>query len=141
MEQASSMAYDINMPMPFGQYKMKKIRELPVAYLRSVVQSVKRGQRLDFVQWLGSKLDEIELIQQQPTEPIIELPPPGSCMKAIFVDEKAANKRLIQIQRDGQERKSTPIRTYYCEICGGWHLTSQEQKYNANQHTKKPSNQ
>lgn len=41
--------------------------------------------------------------------------------KTRFSDEDQANSRLNIIQR--KPHKQMPVRAYFCQFCGGWHLT------------------
>ena len=46
------------------------------------------------------------------------------CEKTAYKDKDDAVRVMhrIQAKKDGKKK---PIRTYKCEICGGWHTTSQ----------------
>jgi uncharacterized protein (DUF3820 family) len=48
--------------------------------------------------------------------------------KIIFPSEKDAKYEINRIQKL-KEKGKTPSRTYYCESCGGWHLTSKSLNY------------
>lgn len=47
------------------------------------------------------------------------------CHKTKYANEAEANKDVDRIKKTST-RSSVPIRSYYCQICSGWHLTSQE---------------
>ena len=45
--------------------------------------------------------------------------------KMLFNSEKKANLYLLYNSNDVMEENGKkPIRSYYCEACGGWHVTS-----------------
>lgn len=49
--------------------------------------------------------------------------------KFVFASEKIAKQELKRIRqlyanKKEKEEKKIPVRAYYCEVCGGWHLTS-----------------
>lgn len=46
-----------------------------------------------------------------------------ACGKRRFRDHAEATHALHTLQRSS--RASIPVRSYECEVCGGWHLTSQ----------------
>lgn len=52
--------------------------------------------------------------------------PDGSfaCVKHRYRDEVAARVELVRIIRDSRTQR-VPVRHYRCELCDGWHLTSQ----------------
>jgi hypothetical protein len=48
------------------------------------------------------------------------------CRKAIFETERAANRRIANIAAHGARgRPRRPVRAYFSDACGWWHLTSQ----------------
>lgn len=49
------------------------------------------------------------------------------CNKTYFTDEKAADEYLFKLHNTSV-RKRIPIRSYYCDKCGFWHLTSQKDR-------------
>ena len=53
----------------------------------------------------------------------------NGCSKKAFDGKKVANKRILEIrdeenQKKKEERGTIPIRAYKCAVCGKWHLTS-----------------
>lgn len=54
-----------------------------------------------------------------------------TCDKAFYVDQAAAHLALASIHEKAAKRgKRTPlpVRTYPCDVCDGWHLTSKTVK-------------
>ena len=52
------------------------------------------------------------------------------CTKARFLTSHQADRALEQIRKRGRPRPEDdkiPTRTYLCEFCKGWHLTSAPQ--------------
>lgn len=47
------------------------------------------------------------------------------CTKKRFPNRAGALLRIAEIKNRGEVREKSPIREYYCRICGGYHLTSQ----------------
>jgi hypothetical protein len=47
------------------------------------------------------------------------------CVKTRLTTEEAADDLLQQIARTDGTRPKRPVRSYPCQHCGGWHLTSQ----------------
>jgi len=47
------------------------------------------------------------------------------CHKTKYANEAEANKDVERIKKTST-RSSVPIRSYYCQSCSGWHLTSKE---------------
>lgn len=45
------------------------------------------------------------------------------------MDEIAAMLAISKIRVGNPKSEKQPIRYYYCEMCQGWHLTSQKIKY------------
>lgn len=45
------------------------------------------------------------------------------CKKIVYFSEKAAKAELKRIGEMKNDHK-IPIRSYHCEVCGGFHLTS-----------------
>lgn len=52
------------------------------------------------------------------------------CGKQVFISMKDAVAAINGSHKDKRKSKSNkrPSKTYFCEICNGWHLTSQEQR-------------
>jgi hypothetical protein len=53
----------------------------------------------------------------------------GPCVgKALYLSSSLADAALHTITTRGARivGRPIPVRSYYCALCGGWHLTSQE---------------
>jgi hypothetical protein len=46
------------------------------------------------------------------------------CTKSRFSSRALALQRLAEIQTKGEVREKKPARVYFCNECGGYHLTS-----------------
>lgn len=49
----------------------------------------------------------------------------NNCKKVKFIDEEFANQYIQKLQKTSK-RKLKPVRTYLCEKCLTWHITSIE---------------
>jgi len=54
----------------------------------------------------------------------------ATCEKIRYRDKREALKHMQKIQR-WSNSDVVPCRAYFCMYCNGWHLTSQENKFNA----------
>lgn len=119
MMEAVALQYSLETPMPYGKYKFTKIVEVPYDYLQRFSTSMKDCELKRF---LVENIKRIEEIQ------IAKLFPKGNnfCDKALFATKKIANARIREIQGTHSKTGLKPIRSYYCDTCGGWHLTKQE---------------
>lgn len=55
--------------------------------------------------------------------PDIEMP----CKKYLYLTEREARKELFRIKKCHEnDNHKIPTRFYYCDKCGGWHLTSKK---------------
>lgn len=50
--------------------------------------------------------------------------------KIRYRDQLGAELALLRIRRkaDRKKRAKSPVRVYECQVCQGWHTTSQEKK-------------
>lgn len=62
-------------------------------------------------------------ITQRLNQPRVTPTPVVTCDKFVYHNKKAANFELAKI-RDQQQNHRKPVRSYECDLCGGWHLTS-----------------
>ena len=49
-----------------------------------------------------------------------------ACRKKIFTKREA--EHTLDVNRHADKKYRREIRTYYCELCNGWHLTSEADK-------------
>ncbi len=107
---------DINQPIQeralnFGKYKFHRLKDVPDEYLKMIYQD-KLSLSDELVIYIEEKLGI-----PKPTPLIVP------CKKHAFPTKKEANFKLMWINKNEQEHKK-PIRSYLCENCGQWHLTS-----------------
>jgi len=106
--------------IPFGKHRNKPLKELPKEYLVELYRHEdlmtkwpELKQYIEATYWLLLPLSQKVEYKFEP------LP----CEKNAYVDEEAAKKALKLIKQDKRDHKK-PNRSYQCEICGFWHLTS-----------------
>jgi len=103
--------------LSFGKYKFTRLCRVPPDYLLKF--SIDKSHT-DLHQYVVNNLEKIIMRM----EGIVETPPFNfPCNKFFYACEKDAKQVLKKIIETDQEHKK-PIRSYECEKCGGWHLTS-----------------
>lgn len=129
--------------MQFGKYRGNLMRDIPISYLREFYN----GNYKNPTQTIGFNYDELydylsirSSIKSSPPEKPFKAS--GSiindrvnsaietlCPKEFFISESDAKYRLNHIRNKTIEyhrfNRVIPVRTYYCDKCGYWHLTSQ----------------
>lgn len=102
-----------------GKYKFIALCRIPAKYLLNVYNS-KNPTDKDLNEYIERNLDIIKARQNGLiTSPVLKV----TCEKIIYISKKEAKLEINRIKLKVQENKK-PIRTYECEKCGGWHLTS-----------------
>ena len=103
--------------LTFGTYKYMKLSRVPSDYL---LKFLKDKSNLDLYNYVNENEEKLILRKNGviKTEPLT-----FPCEKHAFCSEKAAKDALNKISPLRQNHKK-PIRSYECNICGGWHLTS-----------------
>lgn len=100
-----------------GKHKFTKLCRVPAEYLLNVFWS--RSDK-DICEYVNENLERIIMRKDGIIEaPALEL----TCAKLTYLSKKEANHVLSQIAKVDQDHKK-PVRSYECERCGGWHLTS-----------------
>lgn len=117
MEKA--MLYTDDTPLLWGEYKFIRLSRIPAQYLLSLHKNGKTHDKalLRYVDENKENL-KLRLVGDTPT-PAPSIP----CEKRIYLTDIEAKKEIKRILKLKQNRKK-PIRTYECETCNGWHLTS-----------------
>jgi hypothetical protein len=114
------MSYD-NWVIPFGKYKFTALCRVPANYLLGLygdngVMQI-HPEIKAFIEANKEKL--IENQDKGDTAEDFRLP----CDKIAFLSEEFAKEQLKLVRKDNRDHKK-PIRAYYCNKCGLWHLTS-----------------
>lgn len=105
--------------LTFGPYKFTRLCRVPADYLLELYKTRKQKYQ-QLIKYIEKNLDKIKAIKEGKITP----PPLGiTCEKVIFPSEKEAKREIKRIAKLEQKHKK-PVRTYECEDCGGWHLTS-----------------
>ena len=115
-----------------GKYKFTAIGRVPAAYLINIYNK-KNKSDAELYAYVEKNLQSIEnrLVTGQ-----VSLPLSLPCKKVAFFSEKAAKEALSDISNSNDDHV-IPIRSYHCEICGGFHLTSwsiEDYKKSLNKH-------
>lgn len=115
--------------MPFGKYKLSRMKDLPRTYLLQLVKDKTIDSRVQ--EYVESNLEEIN----RRSDAFVTNPDGVNrrdirkmytfCEKIGFPNKKEANFQLKSIQKNAKTDK-TPVRSYECEVCGAWHHTSKE---------------
>jgi hypothetical protein len=114
--------YD-NWIIPFGKYKWTGLCRLPSSYLLGLygdkIVMAKHPEIKSYIETNIEKLKEGNGIK-------VGLIPPVTmpCSKYCYLTEHEARKELMRISETDSEKK--PVRYYYCDKCGAYHLTSKE---------------
>lgn len=115
--------YNDNTPLPFGKYKFTALGRVPAAYLVELhrTRNYRGNEQLkDYIESnLGSLADRAEREGINAKVKKVR----SVCRKQTFESEKAAKAELRRIRSLEQKHKK-PIRSYPCDFCGGFHLTS-----------------
>lgn len=100
-----------------GKYKFKFLKDVPIDYL---IRIHKSGDKTNICwQYVNENMKLIYhgTRNKEPEAILI------SCSKRQYCDKKTANLELNRISGMIMHDKK-PIRSYYCDECNSWHLTS-----------------
>lgn len=115
--------YD-NWLITFGKYKWTALCRLPSSYLLGIYGSKDTMKKYpEIKQYVEDNLETLKQgngITKSTGIPIVTMP----CNKYCYLTEHEARKELMRISETDSEKK--PIRYYFCEKCGAYHLTSKE---------------
>lgn len=137
--------YTDESPMRWGKYKRKALNKVPAEYLLELYEDRTHADH-ELIDYLTQNLPKIqERIEKKTIKPKSitksHLPPISdgiigqrfngkrmvmTCnptQKVIYITKKDANAEIRRIQKYEDDRKK-PQRSYECDKCGGWHLTS-----------------
>jgi len=119
--------YD-NYLIPFGKYKFTALCRLPSSYLLEIYGKGKGKVMMQYPEiktYIETNMDTIKNGNGITTTSIPQIIMP--CAKYLYLTQSEARKELARIQATKtSEGQKKPVRYYYCEKCGGWHLTSKE---------------
>ena len=100
-----------------GRYKFVKLKNIPSEYLIKIYENGSTTDR-DLINYINLNMETL-LVKNTKKLTIEPLP----CTKLVFTSKKMANKYLKDIANKKQSHKK-PIRSYECEKCSFWHVTS-----------------
>jgi hypothetical protein len=111
------MKYTDDTIMTHGKHKFVKLCRVPPQYLLNVFDN---NSDKDLCEYVRENLERIIMRR----DGLIEPPPiTPTCNKIAYVSKKEANAVLAKISAMEQDHKK-PVRSYECDKCFGWHLTS-----------------
>lgn len=121
---------DDNTILEFGKHRGKKISTLSTAYLTGLYGSLKHTHELDLIKYLEKHLNILQIPTEIEKTSIIVVKQFRNktemfCTvenKIMYATEKDAKVELRRIANTDSPKK--PIRSYECNSCGGFHLTS-----------------
>lgn len=111
-------SYSDNSIIISGKYKFTLVKNLPVKYLLKIYSSNNRNDKLLF-NYVKENIEKIKA--RSSGKKVVEI----KCDKIAYVSRKEARfhlKRIREIEIEQMHKK--PIRSYECEKCSAWHLTS-----------------
>lgn len=105
-----------------GKYKFTALCRVPPEYFLNLYLK-KNKSNLELYEYVEKNLSLIKARQIGALEiPELHI----VCNKIIYSSEKVAKAELKRISEMKNDHK-IPIRSYQCEVCGGFHLTSKPQ--------------
>jgi hypothetical protein len=108
--------YDGDHILTTGKYRFTALKRVPFDYLEDVYKSGCKDKDL---------LEYIEKNVLGKQKEIIPEPLEFPCTKFTYLSKKEANADLNRILKV-IKRDKKPIRSYQCDKCGFWHITSME---------------
>lgn len=114
--------YTDNTVLAHGKYKFTSLCRIPPEYLLSLHNN-KQFHDQALVTYVANNLEKIKA-RRDGSMPTPELE--RVCTKIAFT-KSDAKKELKRIRDTSQDHKK-PIRSYECDKCGWWHLTSEVSK-------------
>lgn len=106
-----------------GKYKFYKLHEVPAEYLLNIYSNLTGCVDKSLAEYVEKNIDRIKA-KAKGLPFIVEAPIEiDECTKKQYVSKKVAREALQRI-RDAPGDHKKPIRSYECEKCNAWHLTS-----------------
>ncbi|MCX6753097.1 MAG: hypothetical protein NTW62_02015 [Candidatus Nomurabacteria bacterium] len=109
--------YSDNSIIISGKYKFTLVKNLPVKYLLNIYNSNNRNDKQLF-EYVKENIDKIKA--RSSGKKTVEI----KCDKIAYVSRKEARFHLKRIRETGEQEHKKPIRSYECDKCSAWHLTS-----------------
>ena len=113
----------------WGKYRYTALKRISAKWLLSFLKNKKlHDQKL--VKYVEENYEKLkERVEAGDISYDVTIP----CTKKIFLSEKEAKISLRTISAlKNKDSHKIPVRTYECEKCGAWHLTSTPNKSNIN---------
>ncbi len=147
----------INSKIKWGRYKRKKIKDIPIDYLVMQSKNLKTCSDetlIDFIEknliilkqsLLEGKTYVKDISFSQENKHIEYVVPDDYKIKKVtnfeknqevkcstgkkgFSSQKDANTSIKTIRNHSKTKYEIPVRSYLCDICKSWHLTSRHEK-------------
>jgi uncharacterized protein (DUF3820 family) len=113
--------YTITTLITFGKHKFKRLYEVPADYLLLIHQNPKGCPDRFLVKCIEHHLEKIKSPDWGTI--IIQRIEEDRCTKSVYPTKKDA-RIALQAIRNSPGKHKKPIRSYECDKCSGWHLTS-----------------
>lgn len=103
---------------PSGEYRFTRMSKVPADYLLNF-SGKKANLPKPFREYIKANLEAITMrVNANDIDPVEFI-----CNKVVYASKIIAKIALTRISAIKQDNKK-PIRSYECEYCSGWHLTS-----------------
>ena len=107
--------------LPYGKFAFTALSRIPAAYLLNIYATKNKTDKYLF-EYVENNLQRIK----DRKEGIIKPPQLHfPCDKKVYLSKKEANIAIAFIS-EVSKRDKVPVRSYLCDKCGQWHLTSKE---------------
>lgn len=112
--------YTDNTIMLSGDYKYTSLCRVPPSYLLKIYHRRKKHPDKALLAYIKDNMEKIKGRQDGTIAiPKLEI----ACEKRQFTNQKEAKDEIKRI-RDLAQGHKKPVRSYECEKCGAWHITS-----------------
>jgi capsule polysaccharide modification protein KpsS len=120
---STGLVYTDHTTLSSGKYKFYKLHEVPAEYLLNIFSNLTGCVDKSLAEYAEKNIDRIKakadgfpfIVEAQ-----VEV---ERCTKIQYMSKKVAREALQKI-RDAPGDHKKPIRSYECEKCSAWHLTS-----------------
>lgn len=105
--------------LTYGIHKYKALKKVDANYLLRLYRNGCNGDKA-LLKYIKDNYEAIEArIGKDPEQ---ESP---SCTKKAYISKQAANAHIRWIQENSKSNY-VPVRSYQCDKCTSWHITSEE---------------